>query len=363
MRVALVVGARPQFIKAVPVLRALVEQGHEVIQIHTGQHYDYEMSAVFFEELDIPAPDHNLRVGSGSHGLQTGKMLMEIEPFLVDARPDWTVVFGDTNSTLAAGIAACKSGLPLAHVEAGLRSFNREMPEEHNRRLVDHCADLLLCPTETAVDNLRAEGIGKGVHLVGDTMYDAVLDSYEVAQRRSSILQRLDLEPSGYFLATVHRPCTVDDPSKLASLFRVFRDLEREVVLPMHPRTQRTVVENPELREVASKNVRLIDPVGYFDILLLQKSARLVLTDSGGMQKEALFLETPCVTLRAETEWVETVESGWNVVAGTSEQGVRAAIDHMLSATPGEKPWFGDGAAAGRIVEILEEAQNCGGRS
>ncbi|MGH9900474.1 MAG: non-hydrolyzing UDP-N-acetylglucosamine 2-epimerase [Pyrinomonadaceae bacterium] len=355
MKVLTVVGARPQFIKAAPVGRALREAGHREFLVHTGQHYDYGMSQVFFEELGIPEPDVNLGVGSGSHGAQTGQILMRLEEVLVSEKPDRVVVYGDTNSTLAGALAASKLRIPLAHVEAGLRSFNREMPEEHNRVLTDHCSDLLFCPTQTAVDNLAREGVTAGVELVGDTMYDAVLQFAEVARARSTVLEDLKLKPKRYALATVHRAYNTDVPSNLLGILSALGEIDAEVVFPVHPRTRARLADlnGANGANGASSNVRMIGPVSYLDMLVLEENAGMILTDSGGMQKEAFFFGVPCVTLRPETEWVETVEAGWNVVAGADARGiVRAAREKVW---PSERPpqIFGDGAAASRIVNAL----------
>jgi len=356
MKVVSIVGARPQFIKAAPVGKALRAVGHTEVLVHTGQHYDDEMSAVFFREMEIPVPDYNLGIGSGPHGWQTGQMLMRIEEVLMAERPDWVLVYGDTNSTLAGALAAVKLHIPLAHVEAGLRSFNREMPEEHNRVLTDHCSDLLFCPTQTAVDNLVREGITQGVHWVGDTMYDAVLQFAEIARQRSTILQELGLKPKGYLVATVHRPYNTDVPENLRSILTAFLEIGEPIVFPVHPRTQRKIAELGRMFDLerAACNVRLIEPVGYLDMLVLEQNARLILTDSGGMQKEAYFFGVPCVTLRPETEWVETVEAGWNVVVGADRQRiVGVAHGHVW---PQNTPplLFGDGHASRAIVQLLE---------
>jgi UDP-N-acetylglucosamine 2-epimerase len=359
MKVATVVGARPQLIKAAPVSRALREAGHREFLIHTGQHYDYGMSQVFFEEMGIPEPDVNLGVGSGSHGWQTGRMLTLIEEVLSAERPDSVLVYGDTNSTLAGALAACKLRFTLAHVEAGLRSFNREMPEEHNRVLTDHCADLLFCPTRTAVDNLAQEGIKRHVHLVGDTMYDAVLQFAEIAARRSTILEDLGVKPQEYLLATVHRPYNTDDPQSLRRLLAAFREIGEPVIFPVHPRTRRKIAElngTSGMESSTAGDVRMIEPVGYLDMLRLEQSARVILTDSGGMQKEAYFFGVPCVTLRPETEWVETVEAGWNILVGTDrERIVEVASRHAPDQNTPPPPLFGDGRASARIVRLLEE--------
>lgn len=351
MKIVTIVGARPQFIKAAPLSAALARAGHRELLVHTGQHYDYGMSRVFFEEMGIPEPAVNLGIGSASHGRQTGEMLTRIEEALLEEKPDWTVVFGDTNSTLAGALAAVKLRIPLAHVESGLRSFNRAMPEEHNRVLTDHCADLLLCPTQTAVRNLEAEGIRKGVEMVGDTMYDAVLQFGDAARGRSTVLRDQGLEPRAFFLATVHRPYNTDDPRALARLLDAFGRLPETVVFPVHPRTRQRLDGT-----ALPSNVRAIAPVGYLDMLALEQSARLILTDSGGVQKEAYFFAVPCVTLRPETEWVETVEAGWNVVTGTDADAIVAAATRREWPAGPPPPVFGTEGAAGRIVDVLGRA-------
>ncbi|HID31669.1 MAG TPA: UDP-N-acetylglucosamine 2-epimerase (non-hydrolyzing), partial [Desulfobacterales bacterium] len=336
MRVATIVGARPQFIKAAPVSKALREAAHTEILVHTGQHYDHGMSQVFFEELGIREPDVNLGVGSGPHGWQTAEMLMRLEKVIQEQKPAWVLLFGDTNSTLAGALAACKLRIPIAHIEAGLRSFNREMPEEHNRVVTDHCSDLLFCPTRTAVDNLAREGITHGVHLVGDTMYDAVKEFSEIACRRSTILQQLGLKSKCYLLATIHRPYNTDVPRNLHNILTAFVEVDEPIVFPVHPRTRQRIIEFG-LGEPQSENSNLqfIDPVGYLDMLVLEQHARLILTDSGGIQKEAYFFGVPCVTLRPETEWVETVEAGWNVVVGSERSLiVQNALNSFCRKTP-----------------------------
>lgn len=356
MKIVSVVGARPQFIKAAPVSKALRNAGHNEILVHTGQHYDYGMSQVFFDELNISEPDINLEVGSSSHGWQTGQMLMRIEEVLLREEPDWVLVYGDTNSTLAGALAAVKLQIPLAHVEAGLRSFNREMPEEHNRVLTDHCSDLLFCPTQTAVDNLAKEGITQGVNLVGDTMYDAVLQFSELAKERSSILKDFGLKSKKYLLATLHRPYNVDLPENLGEILRAFIEINEPILFAVHPRTQERIkaLGNSLQSQLTSSKVRLIDPVGYLDMLILEQNARLILTDSGGMQKEAYFFGVPCITLRPETEWVETVEAGWNVVVGSDRSLIVEQARDLQP--PGQLPrqLFGDGNASKLIVQTLE---------
>jgi UDP-N-acetylglucosamine 2-epimerase len=353
LKVLTVVGARPQFIKAAPVSRALRRAGHQEFLVHTGQHYDFNMSQVFFEELGGLEQSLNLGVGSGSHAAQTAQMLVRLEEVMLGERPDWVLVYGDTNSTLAGALAACKVGIPIAHVEAGLRSYNRGMPEEHNRVLTDHCADLLLCPTQTAVDNLAKEGITQGVHLVGDTMYDAVLQCSAKARETSTILSDLSLMAKQYALATVHRNYNTDQPDNLRGIISALAELDRPVVFPVHPRTRHKIQElGWDLADLT--NLKLIEPVGYFDLLALLSSAELLLTDSGGMQKEAYFLQVPCVTLRTETEWVETVSAGWNVVSGSSRESIAAAVQQVRSQPRVAGNWFGDGDAAKKIRESLE---------
>lgn len=351
MKVASIVGARPQFIKASPVSHALKEAGHTDVIVHTGQHYDAQMSDVFFDEMGIARPDHFLEIGSGSHAEQTGRMMIAVERALIAERPDCALVYGDTNTTLAAALAACKLGIRLAHVEAGLRSFNRTMPEEHNRVLTDHCSDLLFCPTQTAVENLTREGIARGVHLVGDVMYDAVLHFAPRARTQSRVLESLGVRPGGYVLATVHRAYNTDDPVVLQRLLSALDAIGEPVVFPLHPRTRARL--STQENGVQPRHVRLIDPVGYLDMLALEQQARLIVTDSGGVQKEAYFFEVPCVTLRPETEWIETVSSGWNVLAGSDPQAIVAAAREAVRPTTPPPLIFGDGRAAQRIAALL----------
>ncbi len=354
MKILTVVGARPQFIKAAPVSKALRAAGHQEYLVHTGQHYDYEMSQVFFDELGIPHPDINLGVGSGSHGRQTGEMLIRLEAVIAAQRPDWVLVYGDTNSTLAGALAAVKLHIPVAHVEAGLRSFNREMPEEHNRVLTDHCADLLFCPTKTALDNLAREGISKNVHLVGDTMCDAALQFGELARQRSRILERLGLRSGSYLLVTIHRPYNTDQPDNLRAILTALIECGERVVFPMHPRVKARMTEMGLLNWLQqAERVQLVNPVGYLDMLMLEQHARVILTDSGGVQKEAYFFAVPCITLRPETEWVETVEAGWNVVTGTDEKAILSTLRNSLFSQEKPPPIFGTGDSALKIINLL----------
>jgi len=351
MKVLSVVGARPQFIKCAPVSREL-RKLHEEILVHTGQHYDYLLSEVFFRDLGIPAPDYHLEIGSGSHGVQTGRMLAAIEEVIAKEEPDLVLVYGDTNSTLAGALAAAKMHVPVAHVEAGLRSFDRRMPEEVNRVLTDHCSDLLFCPTATAVANLAAEGVTAGVHLTGDVMVDALQQNLSLAKERSTALAGLGLSPKGYFLATVHRAGNTDDPVALRAIMEAFSRLDTPVVFPVHPRTQKKLA-GYGIEPAA--NVRIVEPLPYFDMLALLSGARAVLTDSGGVQKEAYILEVPCVTLRENTEWVETLEDGWNVLVGADTDRIVAGAERAGGARRGHSARFGDGHAAERIAAIITE--------
>ena len=340
MRIASVVGNRPQFVKAAAVSRVIREE-HEELLVHTGQHYDDEMSRVFFDELGIPAPDRELHAGSGPPGEQTARILERLEPELAQAKPDMVLVYGDTNSTLAAALAAAQARIPLAHVEAGMRSFDRAMPEELNRVVSDRVSDLLLCSTETAVANLAREGITEGVHLVGDVMADVCLQFLPIAEERG---QAPPEEP--YILMTVHRAGNVDVPERLAKVAELATALPGPVLFPMHPRTRaRLEAAGIEI------DVRVMPPLGYLDFLRLARHARAVVTDSGGVQKEAYLLGTPCVTLRDTTEWVETVEAGWNVLVDLDTEAALAAIERD---PPAERPeLYGGGRAAERIGDVL----------
>jgi UDP-N-acetylglucosamine 2-epimerase len=415
MKIATIIGARPQFIKAAAVSRAIAIHNRDVsrltpnssrlteILIHTGQHYDDDMSAIFFRELEIPEPNYNLEVGSGPHGRQTGRMLAAIEEVLIAEKPDWVLIYGDTNSTLAGALAAAKLHIPIAHVEAGLRSFNRRMPEEINRIVADQLSTLLFCPSQTAVDNLAAEGIGKNeglypffsqkklgavpvfsevtaaekmgavpnfqtVALTGDVMADALQFAATKATAQSDILARLGLKPQGYLLATLHRAENTDDPDRLGVIITALSELaaQEPVILPLHPRTKKilertlnlepgTLNIEPRTLNLERPSLRFLDPVGYFDIIALEKSARMLLTDSGGMQKEAYWLKVPCVTLRDETEWVETVASGWNILTGADRGRIIDAV-RTFKPPAAHTPLYGDGKAATRCLQALLES-------
>jgi UDP-N-acetylglucosamine 2-epimerase len=315
MKIISVVGARPQFVKLFYLSKELRKKHREII-LHTGQHYDDELSRVFFSELSIPEPDYNLGIGSAEHGEQTGRMLKAVEEVLLFEKPHLVIVYGDTNSTLAGALAAAKQRIPVAHVEAGMRSFVKSMPEEINRVLTDHVSTLLFCPTPTSVKNLKKEGITKGVHLVGDVMYDSLKDNLAVAQKRSKVMKRLKLKEKNFYLMTVHRAENTDIKENLRKIAQIAANLDKMTVFPIHPRTRTRLSEFNLLERLLSKNLLLIDPVSYLDMLVLEKNAKAVLTDSGGVQKESFFFRVPCVTLRKETEWVETVSSRLNIVAG-----------------------------------------------
>jgi UDP-N-acetylglucosamine 2-epimerase len=349
-KVVSIVGARPQFIKLAPLARALDHVFHHEI-VHTGQHYDDAMSTAFFNDLNIPRPDHHLEVGSGSHALQTGEILKGTEQVLEEVRPHGVVVFGDTNSTLAGALAAVKMGIPCIHVEAGLRSFNRLMPEEINRVATDHICDMLFAPTETAMENLRLEGLAAGSHLTGDIMVDALLNNLDIALAKSDVLDRMGLQHGNYILTTLHRPYNVDDPSKLQKIMDILSRLECKVVFPVHPRTQKMIRGN---HIAVGNNISLAAPQGYLDFLCLQHGADRIVTDSGGIQKEAYILNRPCITMRPETEWVETVQVGGNILADP-ESGDALSIIRSFSPNGDWPDIFGKHVAP-QMAALVETA-------
>ena len=357
MRVVTVVGNRPQFVKASAVSRHLRERADEVL-VHTGQHYDPELSEVFFDELEVPRPDHELGIGSASNAEQTATILTRLEPLLAEPAPDAVLVYGDTNSTLGGALVAAQLRLPLVHVEAGMRSFDRSMPEEVNRVVADRLSGLLLCSTETAVANLRDEGITEDVELVGDVMADVALASAATAEEQSGVLERLGLEAGSYLVATAHRAGNVDDPDRLGRLAAVLTAAaERaEVVFPAHPRTAARLAAAGIDGLLEGSNVRLVDPLGYLDFTKLLRNSRAVLTDSGGVQKEAYLAGVPCLTLRDQTEWVETVESGWNRLVGLDEAVAIAALDELTERRRTEAPdpgVYGGGHAGERAAGAI----------
>lgn len=361
-KIVTVIGARPQFIKAAPVSKAIAS--HSVLKeiiVHTGQHYDQEMSEVFFKELEIPSPEYNLDVGSGSHAYQTAEIMKKLEPILIEEKPHLLLIYGDTNSTLAAALTGAKLHIPIAHVEAGLRSFNMRMPEEINRIIADRLSTVLFAPTTTAVENLTKEGISKGVYKTGDVMYDVALHYTPQAQEKSKILEKLDIKSKEYILATVHRAENTDDQSRLKSIFTAFYEISNkiQIVLPLHPRT-RKMIKMFEIEHFLNSCI-VIDPVGFLDMICLEHNAKLIMTDSGGIQKEAYFHKVPCITLREETEWIETIESGWNILSAqvTTQDLIRSydmvTSDNRDRNNIGE---YGDGHASDSILSILKTVIN-----
>jgi UDP-GlcNAc3NAcA epimerase len=358
MKILTVVGARPQFIKAAAISRVIRDQyanSIEEVIVHTGQHHDENMSQIFFDELDIPKPKFNLEISGGGHGAMTGKMLEGIERVLLQEHPVCLLIYGDTNSTLAGAISAAKLHIPVAHVEAGLRSFNMRMPEEINRILSDRISSLLFCPTQTAVENLSAEGIKNGVYQVGDVMYDVALFYRERAKKNSQILSSLGLTSKKFALATCHRAENTDDPQRLASILEAFSEIAKDLplVLPLHPRTKKLIAEN-NLSSLLD-SVIITDPLPFLDMIALEQGAKIILTDSGGVQKEAFFYNTPCITLRDETEWVETVSLGWNQLVGANAKAIIQAVEKVkigINPIVHQNP-YGSGCASQLICQRL----------
>ncbi|RBP69094.1 UDP-N-acetylglucosamine 2-epimerase (non-hydrolysing)/UDP-GlcNAc3NAcA epimerase [Alkalibaculum bacchi] len=360
MNLLTIIGARPQFIKAAPFSEEFRKNNIEIL-VHTGQHYDANMSDVFFEELGIPKPDYNLGVGSGSHGKQTAKMLEGIEKIILNEKPDGLLVYGDTNSTLAGALAASKLHIPVYHVEAGLRSYNKLMPEEQNRILTDHISNILFCPTQTAVNNLSKEGITSGVINSGDIMFDAVLRNINISNEKYANGAWFDelirdngtlpkLNDKEYYLATIHRAENTDNPEKLFSIFKAFSELDKPVLIPLHPRTKKLIKD----LNINFKNIVIIKPVGYLLMLYLTSNAYMVVTDSGGLQKEAYFLKTPCTTLRDQTEWVETLADEWNVLSHIDIEEIKIKAQRELACLQQSQPnSFGDGNATAKICEAI----------
>lgn len=352
VKIVSVVGARPQFVKLAPIHKAAIAAGIKHVIVHTGQHYDPMLSDVFFEDLGIAAPDVHLGVGSGSHGVQTGAMLAAMDAVFTEHRPDWVLVYGDTNSTIAAALSAVKLHIPVAHLEAGLRSFNRRMPEEHNRVLTDHAADLLLAPTEVAVGHLTAEGLAERTVLVGDVMTDVLFQVRDAISGHTSLLaDEMGLVPEEYYIATIHRPDNTDDPDRLAAVAAGLASLDKPVILLAHPR----LIAKATAHGIDLTQGSLIShaPLAYPDLIGAAVTSAGIVTDSGGLQKEAFLLRVPCTTVRTETEWVETVELGWNVLANTAGE-IAAAVSRARPQDTAETP-YGDGQAASRVVRVLAE--------
>jgi UDP-GlcNAc3NAcA epimerase len=349
MKIVSVVGARPEFIQAMPVSRA-IRAAHQEILVHTGQHYDYRMSQTFFDELEIPVPDYNLGAGSASQTRQVAEIMLAMEEVLLKEKPDLVIVRGDTNSTLAAALVASKMQLPFAHIEAGERSFNRSMPEEINRLVADRLADLHFCVSQAAVQNLATEGLTDSVHWVGDVMLDALLSARPLARAKSTILEQLQIEPKRYTLATIHRAMNTDEPERLSQIVAAFNQVAETIILPVHPRTRKALTN---LNLHLADHLHLIEPVGYFDMLMLEENARLIATDSGGVQREAYYLGVPCLTLRDESEWGATMTTGWNKLVGADQSTI---LENWFNFQPPTEhpPVYGAGNAAQRITEIIE---------
>jgi UDP-N-acetylglucosamine 2-epimerase len=347
-----VIGARPQFIKAGPLSQEMRKYFKEVL-VHTGQHYDYGMSDIFFTELSIPEPDYNLGVGAVSQGKMTGDMLSKLEDVILTEKPDIVLIYGDTNSTLAGALAAVKLHIPIAHVEAGLRSYNRSMPEEINRVLSDQVSTWLFVPSKVAKNNLEKEGIKEGVYEVGDIMFDVLLANSKKATDTSDVLKTNGLSSKNYFVATIHRAENTDEKDKLVRIFDIFASLNEKIILPIHPRTRNKIVS---FGLTVPKNISAIEPLGYLDMLELMQNAKAIFTDSGGIQKEAYYLKVPCITLREESEWIETVEVGWNFIVGSDKVKFTNAFQQLDKVKSKEHPFlYGDGTTAEKIVNILRE--------
>jgi UDP-N-acetylglucosamine 2-epimerase len=366
MKILSIVGARPQFIKAAPVSRAIKRYCREIL-VHTGQHYDINMSEIFFRELNIPQPDYNLEVGSGSHGQQTGQILIKAEEVMLKERPDAVLVYGDTNSTLAGALAASKLHIPVAHVEAGLRSFNMKMPEEQNRIIADHLSALLFCPTDTALSNLKNEGITKMVFNTGDVMYDAVL--YNIHQIEKTYTMQgclgqlkliegfpakdtplLAMQANAYYLATIHRAENTDSHERMQAILSSLDELHLPVIFPLHPRSKKIITDS---HYILPRFICFVQPIGYQAMLYMTKNAKAIITDSGGLQKEAYFLNVPCVTVRDETEWVETLEGHWNVLS--SPDAIAENVERSYVDKKNKKNTFGEGDAAEKIADIISK--------
>jgi len=351
-----VVGARPNFVKLPPIHRALTKQHVDHIIVHTGQHYDYELSKVFFENLKLPNPHYNLNVGSGSPGYQLGEMIKRLEEVLLKESPSVVLVYGDTNSTLAGALAATKLNFPVAHVEAGLRSFDRGMPEEVNRVLTDHISNYLFSPTKAALKNLRREHVWGKSYLTGDVMVETLYEYVTLAEKKSTILDRLNIEPKNYLLVTIHRTENTENQFRLSKIVKALTKIKKRIVFPIHPRTVKALKEYMLIQKLSSNpNIILTEPLSYLNFIQLERQAEKIITDSGGVQKEAYLLGVPCITLRENTEWVETLEAGWNMLAGVNVDKILWAINEFDPHSP-KKPLFGNGEASSKIARILIQA-------
>jgi UDP-GlcNAc3NAcA epimerase len=357
MKIVTVIGARPQFVKAAVVSNKIGREFKEVL-VHTGQHYDKNMSEIFFEELNIPKPDYNLGVGSGTHGKQTGEMLIKIEEVLINEKPDAVMVYGDTNSTLAGALASSKLNIPVIHIEAGLRSCNMRMPEEQNRKVTDSVSTILFCPTEAASINLKNEGLVNGVYNVGDVMYDAVLNNIEIAEKKYnqySLINKLNIEKDNYYLSTIHRAENTESVEKLKIILAALNSLDKPVIFPVHPRIKE-LIRKVDSHDFNKTNIYFVDPVGYLEMLYLIKNSKKVLTDSGGVQKEAYFLGVPCVTLREETEWVETTKGNWNLLSHIVKEDIISNVyAKNIDIKYRNNDYFGNGDASSKIVNVIKD--------
>jgi len=357
MKIASIIGARPEFVKEAPLVKELRKRHKEII-IHTGQHYDYEMSKVFFDGLNIPEPDYNLGVGSGSHGKQTSEMMIKLEKVLLKEKPDLVIVSGDTNTTIAGALSASKLNIKVAHIESGMRSYDRKMAEEINRVVTDHVSDILFCSTNIAVQNLRKEGITKNVFNVGDIMIDAVKQNIAIADRKSDILKKLNLKTKGYIVATVHRAGNTDNKENLLNIINAFIISKEKIVFPVHPRTEKFMKRYGIYDQLKNSSVIATKPLSYMDMIFIEKNAKKILTDSGGIQKEAYFFKVPCITLRNTTEWVETVNDGWNILTGADKSKIlKAIMNFNPKGKQNEK--YGDGNASRNIVNIINRISLC----
>ena len=353
MKIASIIGARPEFVKEAPLSKELRKKHQEII-VHTGQHYDFEMSKIFFGDLHIPKPDYDLGVGSGTHARQTAQIMIKLENVLMKEKPDLVLVSGDTNTTLAGALVASKLKIKLGHIESGMRSYDKTMPEEINRIITDHISDILFCSTKIAVQNLRKEGISKNIFHVGDVMIDSITQNFGIAEKKSKIMKKLNLKSKNYFVATVHRSSNTDNKENLKSIIDAFLQSKETIVFPIHPRTKKFIKLYGLYKKLKNSNVKVVNPLGYSDMLVLERNAKKILTDSGGIQKEAYFFKIPCITLRDSTEWLETVNDGWNSLVGASKSKIVSAIKNFNPKSK-QTESYGDGQASKNIAEIIDK--------